>query len=168
MKTLTFAAVAALLPMTALAHDGMHINDAYARSTNPQVGAVFLQLENHREVDCTLQSVSTEAAERAELHTHVDEGGVMKMISIEGGIPVAAGQSHDLARGGDHIMLLGLTEPLTQGDSLTLTLDFGDCGTEEAEAVVDNERQPEAGHGAAGHDHSHNHGAAPEDEHAGH
>ena len=140
MKTLTLAAFAALMPVAALAHDGMHINDAYARSTNPKVGAVFLQLENHRQVACTLQSVTTDAAERAELHTHLDEYGVMKMTRIEGGIPVDAGQTHDLARGGDHIMLLGLTRPLTDGDSLTLTLDFGDCGTEEAEAVVDNAR----------------------------
>ncbi|TJZ90470.1 copper chaperone PCu(A)C [Paracoccus gahaiensis] len=143
MKTLTLAAIAALLPVTALAHDGMHINDAYVRSTNPQVGAVFLQLENHRQVPCTLHSVTTKAAERAELHTHLEEDGVMKMGRIEGGIPVEPGQTHDLARGGDHVMLLGLTDPLTDGDSLTLTLDFGDCGTEEAEAVVDNQRSPE-------------------------
>ncbi|CAM3441314.1 copper chaperone PCu(A)C [Paracoccus nototheniae] len=149
MKTLTLAAFAALTPMAALAHDGMHINDAYVRSTNPKVGAVFLQLENHRQVPCTLKSVSTAAAERAELHTHLEEDGVMKMGAIEGGIPVEAGQSHDLARGGDHIMLLGLTEPLNDGDSLTLTLDFGDCGTEEADAVVDNQRAEGAGAPAA-------------------
>lgn len=146
MKTLTFAAIAALLPVAALAHDGMHINDAYVRSTNPKVGAVFLQLENHRQVACTLQSVTTDAAERAELHTHLEKDGVMKMVEIEGGIPVEPGQTHDLARGGDHIMLLGLTDPLTDGDILILTFDFGTCGTEEAEAVVDNQRPA---HGAA-------------------
>ncbi|MFN4061255.1 MAG: copper chaperone PCu(A)C [Paracoccus hibiscisoli] len=161
MKTLTLAALAALMPVAALAHDGMHANDAYARSTNPMVGAVFLKLENHREVDCTLQSAASDAAERVELHTHLEEDGVMKMTRIEDGIPVAAGQTHALDRGGDHIMMLGLTTPLTDGDTVTLTLDFGDCGTETVEAVVDNQRA------SGGHDHGdgHAHGAG---DHAGH
>lgn len=155
MKTLTLAALAALLPVAALAHDGMHINDAYARSTNPKTAAVFLQLANHRAVDCTLQGISTDAAERAELHTHVETDGVMRMTHLEDGISVPAGQVHDMVRGGDHVMLLGLTNPLSQGDSLTLTFDFGDCGSEEAEAVVDNDRteaDADAAHGThAGH-----------------
>lgn len=141
MKTLTLALLAALCPMAVLAHDGMHAEDAYARSTNPRVGAVFLTLENHREVVCTLQSVATDAAERAELHTHSEQGGVMSMGRIDGGVPVAAGQSHALARGGDHIMLLGLTRPLADGDTVALTLDFGDCGRESVTAVVDNARE---------------------------
>nr|WP_111302004.1 copper chaperone PCu(A)C [Paracoccus saliphilus] len=152
MKTLTLAAaVAALLPVAALAHDGMHINDAYARSTNPKTAAVFLQLANHRAVDCTLKGITTDAAERAELHTHQEAEGVMRMTRLDKGITVPAGEVHDMVRGGDHVMLLGLTRPLQQGDSLTLTYDFGDCGTEEAEAVVDNART-DATHGShAGH-----------------
>ena len=151
MKLSILAAIAVLTPVAALAHDGMHANNAYARSTNPQVGAVFLQLENHRQVACTLQGVSSDAAERVELHTHVEEDGVMKMTQIEDGIAVAAGQTHDLNRGGDHIMMLGLTEPLADGDMLTLTLDFGDCGTEAVEVVVDNQREATAAPG----DHAH-------------
>lgn len=157
MKLSILAAIAVLTPVAALAHDGMHANNAYARSTNPQVGAVFLQLENHRQVACTLQGASSDAAERVELHTHVEEDGVMKMTRIEDGIAVAAGQTHDLNRGGDHIMMLGLTEPLADGDMLTLTLDFGDCGTEAVEVVVDNQREATAAPG----DHAH-------DDHEGH
>lgn len=142
MKTLTLAALAALLPMTAFADDGIHAEDAYARSTNPMVGAVFLRLENHRQVACTLQAVSTDAAERAELQTRTEEDGIMKMGRIEGGITIPAGATQDLNRGGDHIMLLGLTDPLADGDEVSLTLDFGDCGIEQATAVMDNARDP--------------------------
>lgn len=140
MKTLTFAALAALMPVAALAHDGMHANDAYARSTNPMVGAVFLELENHRAVECTLIAATSDAAARVELHTHREEGGVMKMVEIEGGITVPAGATHPMARGGDHIMLMGLTDPLVEGETVELTLDFGDCGQETVQAVVDNKR----------------------------
>ncbi|WP_410218210.1 copper chaperone PCu(A)C [Paracoccus sp. (in: a-proteobacteria)] len=160
MKILTFAAVAALMPVAALAHDGMHINDAYARSTNPKVGAVFMTLENHRAVECTLEAIATDAAERAELHTHQDEGGIMKMVKMEDGITVPPGEAHQMNRGGEHVMLLGLAQPLKDGDTVALTLDFGDCGTESAEAVVDNQRE-----GDAGQQDQHHHG---EGEHAGH
>ncbi|WP_265499348.1 copper chaperone PCu(A)C [Paracoccus beibuensis] len=144
MKTLTLAAVAALFPVAALAHDGMHINDAYARSANPKTGAIFLTLENHRKVACSLQSVASDAADRVELHSHSEENGVMRMGAIEGGITVPAGGTHQLARGGDHVMLMGLTRPLADGDSIDLTLDFGDCGSETTTAVVDNQREDAA------------------------
>lgn len=162
MKTLTLAAIAALMPVAALAHDGMHVNDAYARSANPMTGAVFMQLENHRDVACTLQAVRSDVAERVELHSHTQKDGVMKMGRIEGGIQIAPHQSHMLERGGDHVMLLGLTRPLKDGDSFDLTLDFGDCGTESVTATLDNDRND------ATHGHDMDHGAAAMDEHAGH
>ena len=95
---------------------------------------------------------SSDAAERAELHTHAEEDGVMRMGPIEGGITGDAGEAHQLARGGDHVMLLGLTRPLADGDSIELSFDFGNCGTETATATVDNQREDT---GATGHgDHS--------------
>ncbi|MFN3527204.1 MAG: copper-binding protein, partial [Paracoccus sp. (in: a-proteobacteria)] len=38
------------------------------------------------------------------------------------------------------VMMLGLTQPLADGDVVALSLDFGDCGTQEVEAIVDNQR----------------------------
>ncbi len=151
MIRMTLAAVAALIPAVALAHDGLAIRDAYARSTNPSTGAVFLVVENHREVECRLTGASSDAAKRAELHTHAEEAGVMKMSKIEGGIAVPAGGEHGLVRGGDHVMLMGLKTPLADGDTVALTLDFGDCGTLPVEATVDNDRAPDESHGHMGH-----------------
>jgi len=162
MKTLALAACVMTIPVSAFSHEGVHINDAYVRSTNPAVAAVFLELENHASVDCTLQSASTDAAARTELHTNVEEDGVMKMVALES-IAIPSGQTHALERGGDHIMLMGLESPLSDGDKVTLTLDFGPCGQETAEAVVDNARQPSdagAGHAEHGMDHGSMHKAA--------
>lgn len=166
MKTITLAAVAALLPLSAMAHDGMHAEDAYARSTNPQVGAVFMRLENHREVDCTLTSARSDAADRVELHTHAMEDGVMRMVELEDGITVPAGETHLLERGGDHVMLMGLVQPLSPGDVVTLELDFGDCGTETVEAALDNDRTATHGGHAHGHDHGHDHSHGHDHDHA--
>lgn len=151
MIRMTLAAVAALIPAAALAHDGLTIRDAYARSANPQTGAVFMAVENHRKVDCTLTGASSDVAKMTELHTHAEESGVMQMRKVEGGIAIPAGGDHALARGGDHVMLMGLTAPLAQGDTVALTLDFGDCGTYPVEANVDNDRTSEASEGHQGH-----------------
>lgn len=142
MKSLIAAACAVLLPAAALAHDAVAVEDAYARSSNPKAGAAFMVLDNHRQVDCTLIGVTSDAAAKAELHTHQQVEGVMKMTRIEGGILVPAGQQHVLERGGDHVMLMGLHQPLAEGDSLHLELDFGDCGTVAVDAPVDNARMP--------------------------
>ena len=47
-------------------------------------------------------------------------------------------------------MLMGVGTPLKDGDSVALTLDFGDCGTLPVEAVVDNahEAAPAMSHDA--------------------
>jgi copper(I)-binding protein len=159
MKTITMTAFATLLPFAAFAHDGMHVNDTYARSANPMTGAVFMQLENHRDVACNLQGAASDVAERVELHTHTEEDGVMKMGKIEGGIDIPAHEAHMLKRGADHVMLLGLTRPLSDGDSFDLTLDFGDCGSETVSVTLDNERTD--GHGSG-------QGNMAADEHADH
>ena len=151
MIRMTLAAVAAFLPTVALAHDGVTIREAYARTTNPQTGAVFMIVENHRQVECRLTGVTSDEAEKVELHTHVEEDGVMRMQKIEGGIAIPAGGEHALARGGDHVMLMGLKAPLAPGDIVTLTLDFGDCGTQQVEAAVDHDRAPEEMQGHTGH-----------------
>ncbi len=156
MTRFTLAALAALLPVAAVAHDGVHINDAYLRSANPKTAAAFMELENHTDRECRLIGVSTDAAERAELHTHRDEGGVMKMVHVTEGFAVPAKGKHNLERGGDHVMMMGLTNALTDGQVITMAFDFGDCGQEQAEVTVDNQRAPDAA--AQGGDHgAHSH-----------
>ncbi len=151
MKIALLAAAAALLPLAAMAQDGLMAHDAYARASNPKSGAAFMVIENHGTTACTLQGVSSDAAAKVELHSHQEADGVMKMGPIEGGIEIAPGASHALARGGDHVMLMGLTEPLENGAGVKLALDLGNCGSLDVEVPVDNDRQPEA---AGGMDHS--------------
>lgn len=157
MKFVFSAAIAALFPLAALAHDAVAVEDAYARASNPKAGAAFMVLDNHRQVACTLSGVTSDVAEKVELHTHTEVDGVMKMGPIEGGIEVAPGAQHALARGGDHVMLMGLHQPLENGQIVKLSLDFGDCGTVDVELPVDNDRAADAAAPAMDHgdmDHS--------------
>ena len=129
----------------AAAHDGVHVEDAYARVSGESAtsAAIFMTLTNHSIEDDRLLSVTTDAAKRAELHTHsMDANGVMHMGEVTEGFPIAGMETHLLDRGGDHIMLLGLTKPLKQGDIVSLTLTFARGEQLVVDVAVDNDRKP--------------------------
>ena len=109
-------------PTVALAE--IAIEEAWARATPPgaRTGAIYLTLVNDGAADA-LVGADTEAADRAELHTHVHENGMMAMREVEA-IAVPAGGTARLEPHGDHVMLFGLRGPLVAGEVLRLTLDF--------------------------------------------
>lgn len=136
------AAVSFALPAFA---DGITVKDAYARaSTKMSIsGAAFMVIENTTDTDDRLIAATADVAKRAELHTHIDEGnGVMKMAEVKEGFAVPAHGEHALARGGDHVMLVGLKRPLEQGDVVTLTLTFEKAGEMTIKVPVDLKRKP--------------------------
>jgi copper(I)-binding protein len=150
------AAIAALIALPAFAHDGVHINNPYARVIGGvgASGAVFFEIENHQDVEDRLISVASDAADMVQLHTHKEEGGVMKMMHVTEGFAVPALGAHSLARGGDHVMLMGMKSELKNGDVVDLTLTFEKAGKVQVQAVIDNDRKPEDGGAAHEMDHS--------------
>jgi copper(I)-binding protein len=52
-------------------------------------------------------------------------------------IDIPAGQTVTLSPGGTHIMLLGLTQPLREGQSFPLTLSFDHAGQREVTVVIE-------------------------------
>ncbi|MEQ3707941.1 MAG: copper chaperone PCu(A)C [Tateyamaria sp.] len=155
-RALAFA-TATLFALPAFA-DGIMVMDPYARAASPvaKSGAAFMTLHNMSQQDDRLIAVRTDAAKRVELHTHKETGdGIMQMMEVEDGFPVAAGEMIQLKRGGEHVMLMGLTGPLEQGADISVTLVFETAGEVEVSIPVDNERAPDAGaHG--GHDNKSN------------
>ena len=152
VKTLVAAGAVALVSLPAIAGDmGIMIKDAYARS-GPKSGAVFFTIMNHSEAEDRLMGAATDVAPRVELHTHIVENDIAKMVELEDGIAVPAGGMHALARGGDHVMLMGLDGMLKQDSTITVTLQFEQAGDVVVEVPVDNKRRPVAsGHGHTGH-----------------
>jgi len=143
LAVLTAATIA--FPVLAGETSGIMIEDPYARvSTAASTsGAAFLMIMNHGETDDRLTGVSTGVAARAELHTHQeDSNGVMKMMHVEEGFAVSAGDMRLLQRGGDHIMLMGLNRALAHGDVISITLTFEEAGDVSIDVPVDLERKP--------------------------
>jgi len=64
------------------------------------------------------------------------EGGVMRMRPLTA-IDIPAGQTVTLSPGGTHIMLLGLTQPLREGQSFPLTLSFDHAGPRQVTVVIE-------------------------------
>ncbi|MBV2358502.1 copper chaperone PCu(A)C [Thalassococcus sp. CAU 1522] len=153
---------AAALTLAVPAFADITIEDAYARSAMPnaKTGAAFMIISNSGDADDRLLSVASDVAQRVELHTHIDNGqGMMQMVEVEEGFVIPAGGSHALQRGGDHVMFMGLTGPLVQGEAVTVTLTFEKAGDMVVEIPVDLERQPAPG--GMGHGMKHGQGMAP-------
>ncbi|HSP52928.1 MAG TPA: copper chaperone PCu(A)C, partial [Cryobacterium sp.] len=68
--------------------------------------------------------------------TVANDAGDMVMQEKPGGFVVPAGGSIELAPGGSHIMLMGLTGPLAAGDEATFTLTLDDGSSLEFSAPV--------------------------------
>ncbi len=152
LKSKLLASMAtALLATSAWAQDAISVDDAYARSSgkSAKAGAAFMMIQNAGETDDRLIGVESDAAARVELHTHkVDDSGVAKMVHVEEGFVIPAGEMHMLKRGGDHVMFMGLTAPFEQGATVPVTLIFEKAGEVEIEIPVDLERQDKGGHGS--------------------
>lgn len=127
------------------------IADAYARSAMPgaRTGAAFMLIENSGDEDDRLIGVASDAAAKVELHTHkAEQGGIMKMMHVEEGFAIPASGTHALARGGDHVMFMGLTAPFESGNTVHVTLTFEKAGEIDVDIPVDLDRKPEEGAGA--------------------
>lgn len=72
-----------------------------------------------------LVGVSTDAADRVELHAMSMEDGVMQMCQVES-FTASEGEPIVLQRGGNHLMLFGVDPAIAVGDSVDLSLEFRD------------------------------------------
>lgn len=102
--------------------------------SQPNTGA-FMVLENRDDKDHKLVKAESPAAKVVELHEHVHDGGMMKMRPVKD-IDIKARSKTALAPGGLHVMLIGLVKPLTEGETVSLTLTFEDGSNKRVSAPV--------------------------------
>ena len=135
-------------PLPITRHGDLEVAAAWARATPPaaRTGAVYVTLINHGQAADRLLSASSSAAARAELHAHLNEGGVMRMKALDV-IVLAPGERVSLHPSGLHVMLVDLKAPLREGTRLTLTLGFAKAGEVTLEVPVLRNPPAEAGPG---------------------
>ncbi len=72
----------------------------------------------------------------AEIHMNMQDGHVMRMRAMAGGIELPAGETIELKPGGYHIMLFELNPAIDTAKTIPLTLVFAKGGEIEVEADV--------------------------------
>jgi periplasmic copper chaperone A len=137
MRTLSKLALAALIigfvtPALAQAtvNTSITVEQPWARATpgGAKTGAAYMTLDNKSGTADRLTGVSSDVADKLQIHEMKVENGVMKMREIAGGLPIPAGGSVALKPGSYHVMLIGLKKPLTAGEKFPLTLTFEKAG----------------------------------------
>lgn len=99
------------------------------------LSAGYFSMSNPQSVDISLLAVSSPAFGKVELHQHVMQDGMMRMMAVDQ-ITVPAGKTVHLQPGGLHLMLFKPTAELVLGTSLTLHLQWSDGSTQSVQATV--------------------------------
>jgi periplasmic copper chaperone A len=114
------------------------IGNAFARATLPgaKVGGAYVTIANTGSEADRLLGGSTAVASHVEVHEMKMDGNIMQMRKLKEGLAIPAGETVQLAPGGLHLMLMGLKQPLKEGEMLPVTLEFEKSGKVELEFMV--------------------------------
>lgn len=137
---LALAALTAAFSASSLAAgdaDSVTVLEPYVRLAPPgaPTTAAFMVLKNSGAKDIRLVKADNPASKLTELHTHINDGGVMRMRQVPA-IEIKAKGETRLAPGGLHVMMIDLKGPMKDGDRITLSLGFEDGTSKQVEAPV--------------------------------
>lgn len=104
------------------------ISDAWSGALPPTatVGAAYMEIASTTPDE--LLSAETPIADHVEFHTTENANGMMQMRELHA-LSVKPSAKLVFAPGGNHMMLLGLKQPLVAGSSFPMTLHFKNFGT---------------------------------------
>ncbi|MDO5700653.1 MAG: copper chaperone PCu(A)C [Bowdeniella nasicola] len=100
------------------------IDEPWVKAADGKMTAVFGTIQNTSDEDVHVIAVSSDVAGRGELHETVDKDGTMMMQEMKDGFVVKAGESKELKPGGDHLMLMDLTQAIEPGQDVTITVQI--------------------------------------------
>ena len=108
-----------------LASANVTVEKPYIREMPPgqPVTAAFMNLHNNGAEAVQLIAVSSDSAERVEIHAHRHNNGMMRMEKIDS-VSLPAGGDFVFQPGDHHLMLINLKRPLRVGDTVRLKLEF--------------------------------------------
>jgi hypothetical protein len=139
MKKISLLAAGLLISAGAFAGaaDNVTVQDPYVRLAPPNAPATgaFMVIKNNGDKDVKVLKADNPASKVTELHTHLNEGGVMKMRPVPA-IEVKAKGEAVLKPGGLHVMLIDLKAPMKEGDVVPITLTFDDGSSKKVDAKV--------------------------------
>ena len=107
--TALFLMIAPVLSAEEVTSGDLTISDAHSYATPAKAGAAYMTITNAGDTADRLTGAQVDFAD-AQLHeSKTDAEGVMRMEHLMNGIAIPAGETVTLARGGLHVMMMGLT-----------------------------------------------------------
>ncbi|ATD65179.1 copper chaperone PCu(A)C [Neisseria weixii] len=157
MKKLLATLIIAGLATSASAA-GIQVKDAWARATveGMHISGAFMTIHNDNAKQDFLIGGSSEVADRVEVHTHINDNGVMRMREVKGGVPLPSKANTELKPGSYHIMFMGLKRALKDGETIPVTLKFKNEKAQTINVPVKTAPMPAAdkhNHGEGAHKH---------------
>ena len=148
-RLLLLASVLLTLPAHAQQQGDIAVTTPWTRAAGQGgTGAGFLTIANRGSAADRLVGASSPIARVVEIHTHLREGDILRMRPVAA-VDLPPGGTVTLQPGGFHLMLIGLKEPLIQGQSVPLTLRFERAGELQVMLAV----QPAGARGPLAHAH---------------
>ena len=134
--TTTGSGTTATPAVSATAATTLTVKDPWVKATDAGVmTAAFGVITNATGADITVTGAESPASP-LELHEMAMQDGKMVMRQKEGGFVVEAGGVHELAPGGDHLMLMKPATAIKAGDQVTFTLKLADGTTVPFTAIA--------------------------------
>lgn len=139
MKNISLLLASLMVSAGALAAsaDNVTVQEPYVRLAPPNAPATgaFMVIKNNGDKDVKVVKADNPASKVTELHTHLNDGGVMRMRPVAA-IDVKAKGEAVLQPGGLHVMMINLLAPLKEGDLVPITLTFDDGSSKKVDAKV--------------------------------
>ncbi len=156
MKRILCAGLLAMLSVAQAYADDVKVSNAWARATAPGQDSASIQLTITSKKAATLVGVMSGSSQSGEIHSMVMDGDVMKMRAIES-LPLPAKTPVTLGADGNHLMLIGLKNPLKAGRKLpfALSVQFADGSTTLVRVLA--AIKPLETTSDEGHEHHHHH-----------
>ena len=157
MKLMSYAAMAALsLFATTATAEEYTIGDlvidspmAFETAQTAQTAGGFMTITNNGDAADRLLAVEADFP-RVEVHTTEMDGDVARMIHLEEGLPLPAGETVTLQPGGFHVMFMGLGgDPFEVDEQVPATLIFENAG--RIEVIFNVKARGTNAHGAMNH-----------------
>lgn len=148
-RLLLLAPACVALPALAQQRGDIAVTAPWTRAAGQNgTGAGFLAIANRGTAPDRLVGASSPLARITEIHTHIREGDILRMRPVAA-VDLPPGETVTLQPGGFHLMLIGLKQPLIQGQTVPVTLRFERAGEVEVTLAI----QPAGARGPAAHSH---------------
>ncbi len=152
-------------PSSARAHDykagDLKIDHPWSRPTfgELKITAGYMSIANNGSEPDILKSASADIAGKVEIHESLVEDGKAIMRALPDGITIPPGGVAELKPQGMHIMIMGLKQPLKEGEKFPMTLNFERAGAVVVDVKIETgtDKEKSSGHDHSGHSGHHNH-----------